>query len=91
MDFVHRVFGAGAHTAPRGPGVLVDLKAKYGPALSRAEAMGVRLESLRLQGERLVIEAIAPSRKARDTVLEEIDQLDPNHSDLDLEIRIGAT
>lgn len=90
MDFLHRLFGAGAHTAPHEQGFLPALKQKYEPALSLAEAMGTRFEALRVQGERLVIEAIAPSAGVRDTVLKEIERLDPNHTDLDIEIRVRA-
>jgi hypothetical protein len=90
MDFVHRFFGAGAHTAPHEQGFLSALKRKYRPALRFAEAMGMRFEALRVEGEKLVIEAIAPSAEVRDTVLKEIELLDLNHSDLAIEIRVAA-
>jgi hypothetical protein len=88
MDFLHRLFGSGAHTAPHDPGLLSALKQKYEPALSLAEAIGTPFESPRVEGERLVLEAIAPSAEVRDTVLKEIERLDPNHSDLDIKIRV---
>ena len=90
MDFLHSFFGAGAQTVPHEQGFLAAVKQKYEPALSLAEAMGTRFEALRVQGDRLVIKAIAPSAEVRDTFLKEIEWLDPNHPDLDIEIRVGA-
>ncbi len=90
MDWLHRFFGAGARTVPHEQGFLSALKQKYEPALSLAEAMGARFQAVRVQGERLVIEAIAPSTEVRDSFLKEIERLDQNHADVDIEIRVGA-
>jgi hypothetical protein len=88
MDFLHRLFGSGAHTAPH-PRV-EELRTKYSPLLNMIEERGGRLDELRMEGERLVLRATTRSASERDALRGEIDILDPNHSDLSADIRVGA-
>jgi hypothetical protein len=90
MDLVHRLFGGGAHTVPHDDDFIARLKKKYEPLLGRAEEMGTRLDAVRLEGERLVVEGVAPSAAVRDIILKGIESLDPNHSETSVRIRLGA-
>jgi hypothetical protein len=89
MDLLHRLFGGGAHTVPHGKDFLARLQRKYEPLLSSAVDMGARLDTVRLEGERLVVEGSAPSAAVRDTILRGIEALDPNHGETSVRIRVG--
>ena len=89
MDLLHRLFGGGAHTVPHDKDFLARLERKYEPLLGRAEELGTRLDLVRLEGERLVVEGIAPSAAVRDTILKGIEALDPNHCETSVRIRVG--
>jgi len=89
MDFIHRAFGGGAHTAPHE--TLAALEAKYRPVLELANQLGFRISSLRLEGERVIMEAAAPSPKASDAVLRELRLLDPNESEFRATITIAPS
>lgn len=88
MDALHRLFGSGAHTAPHPP--LDALAEKYRAVLELVGRLGGRVEELRLEGERLVLRATAPSPGAREAVLKQIERVDPAHSDLSSQVRIAA-
>ena len=90
MDLLHRLFGGGAHTVPHDEDFRARLASKYEPLLGRAENLGMRLDSVRLEGERLVVEGIAPSAAVRDSILRGIDALDPNHCETFVRIRVGS-
>ncbi len=89
MDFLHKAFGGGGHTAPHEQ--LGVLEQRYRPALKLAERQGVRIESLRMVGEKLAIEATAPTPAARTLFLAALDLLDPNRSDVAVKIAIAGT
>jgi hypothetical protein len=71
-------------------GFIGRLKKKYEPLLGRAEELGTRLEAVRLEGERLVVEGVAPTAAVRDTIMRGIESLDPNHCETSVRIRLGA-
>jgi hypothetical protein len=92
MDFIHRLFGSGAHTIPHpDPRRRLEvLKARYQPMFRLMDRQGVTFEEPYVEGERLVVRGEAPTAEARKAVLSLIDTLDANRSDLSVEITVRA-
>jgi len=88
MDFIHRAFGGGAHTAPHE--TLAALEQKYRPVLELAARLKLDILTLRLVGERVVLEATAPSPEAREEILRELELLDPNGEEFQAHITLAA-
>ncbi len=88
MDFIHRAFGGGAHTAPHE--TLAALEQKYRPVLERAARLELKIVTLRLEGERVVLEATAPSPEAKEALLQELELLDPNGEEFQAHIAVAA-
>lgn len=61
---------------------LEQLKQKYISALRVLERLGIRLQKLRLQDDKLFLHAEAPSQEAKNKFWDQVKLVDPNYSDL---------
>ena len=69
---------------------LEQLKAKYQPALAAMQQNGIQVLQLSMQGDKLFVQAYAPNEQAKNTVWDQIKQIDSGYSDLTCDIKIGA-
>ena len=67
-----------------------QLKGKYQSVLSLMQTERVRIENLNMQGDKLFIRGIAPSQDAKNRVWDQIKVVDPNYSDLIVDIQAPA-
>jgi LysM domain-containing protein len=80
-----------------GPGVaersgqdqLVQLRGKYDPAIRLMHTLGVQVQGVEMQGEKLLIRGQAPSDQAKNQVWDEIKRIDPSFHDLALDLRVS--
>jgi hypothetical protein len=68
---------------------LEELKAKYRPVLETIQQGGVRLSGLRLQDNKLLIEAVVPSQDVKNAVWNKIKEVDSTYSDLTCDLKVG--
>src|SRR6266849_3789802 len=67
-----------------------QMKMKYQSVLNFIQANGVQLQNLNMEGDKLLIRAIAPSADVKDRVWNQIKLVDPNFSDLIADIQAPA-
>ncbi len=96
MGLFDRMFGSGASaaakTAPNAEQKFTELKQKYQTVLNMIDQQHVQLLNLHVQDDKLVIRGVAPSEEANNAVWDQIKLIDPNYSDLavDLSVKEGA-
>ncbi len=64
------------------------LKAKYGTALQTISQLGVKLQNLHVQDDKLFIRGAAPSDEAKNKVWTEIKRIDPAYADLTCDLTV---
>jgi LysM repeat protein len=69
---------------------LEQLKLKYQPVLNFIQAQNVQLQNLNLQDNKLFIRGAAPSVDIKNKVWDQIKLVDPNFSDLIMDIQVPA-
>jgi hypothetical protein len=92
MDFIHRIFGHGAHTVDHSDrrARLEELSERYRPVLRLLAEEAVYREDARIEGERLVVRGRVRSEEARAAILRLADLLDENRRDLVVTITVEA-
>jgi nucleoid-associated protein YgaU len=68
---------------------LEQLKGKYGSVLRTIEQLGVRLQNVHIQDNKLFIRGEAPSQEAKNKVWDQIKLVDPSYSDLTADITVS--
>src|SRR5277367_3645465 len=67
-----------------------QLKLKYQSVLNFVQAQGVQLQNLNMEGDKLLIRAMAPSQDLKNRVWDQIKLVDPTYSDLIADIQAPA-
>lgn len=70
---------------------LEELKTKYAPALRKIEALGVRLQNVHVQDNKLFIKGAAPSEAAKGEVWTAIKSVDSAYGDLTADITVDPS
>lgn len=68
-----------------------DLKSKYQPVLRLIEQLGVRLQNLHLEGDKLFIRGAAPSQDIKNKIWDQIKLINPTYQDLTADITIDTS
>ena len=69
---------------------LEQLKTKYQSVLNFIKEQNVQLQNLNMDGDKLFIRALAPSQDVKNRVWDQIKLVDPNFSDLTVDIQAPA-
>jgi nucleoid-associated protein YgaU len=88
FDSFTQMFGTGAAAAKGNEDKFAQLKQKYQTVLNTLDQEGARLENLHVEGDKLVIRAVAPSEAAMNKAWDQIKLIDPNYQDLAADIRV---
>jgi nucleoid-associated protein YgaU len=67
-----------------------QLKAKYQSVLNFIQSQGVQLQNVNMEGDKLLIRAMAPSADLKNKVWDQIKLVDPSYSDLTADIQAPA-
>jgi nucleoid-associated protein YgaU len=67
-----------------------QLKMKYQSVLNFIQSQGVQLQNLNMEGDKLLIRALAPSADLKNRVWDQIKLVDPGYSDLIADIQAPA-
>src|SRR5215813_12513948 len=68
---------------------LGQLKQKYQPAMNLAKQLGVQLQNVNMDGDKLFIRGVAPSGDIKNKVWDQVKLIDPTYSDLILDISVS--
>ena len=68
---------------------LGQLKQKYQPAMNLAKQLGVQLQNVNMDGDKLFIRGVAPSGDIKNKVWDQIKLIDPTYSDLILDLSVS--
>lgn len=91
MGIFDKMFGRGADNAQKQPGadqMFNQLKQQYQTVLNAIEQQNVRLQNLHIEGDKLVIRGTAPSDQAKNAIWDQIKLVDPNASNLMVDINV---
>ena len=69
---------------------LEQLKSKYGTALRVLEQVGIRLQNLHIQDNKLFVRGEAPSQDAKNKFWDQVKLVDSSFSDLTADITVSA-
>src|SRR3569833_1068851 len=67
-----------------------ELTAKYKPALDAMAQQNNQVTSISLQGNKLYVEAYAPTQEAKNAAWDRIKAIDSSYADLPCEIKVGS-
>ena len=67
-----------------------DLKQKYNPVIEKGHDLGLRVENLQMDGEKLLIRGVVPSDYAKNQLWDEIKRVDSSVGDLTADINVRA-
>jgi LysM repeat protein len=70
---------------------LEQLKSKYAPALRVLEQVGIRLQNLHIQDNKLFVRGEAPSQEAKNKFWDQVKLVDPSYKDLTADITVSTT
>ncbi|MCI0661626.1 MAG: LysM peptidoglycan-binding domain-containing protein [Acidobacteria bacterium] len=70
-----------------------DLKSKYNPILQKGEEVGMTLQNIHLDGEKILIRGVVPSDFAKNQIWDAVKRIDPSVSDaiIDINVQHGLT
>ena len=88
MGLFDQMFGAGAAASVGNEGQFNQLKQKYQTVLNTLDQQGGRVQSLHVEGDKLVIVAVTPSEDAKNAVWDQIKLVDQNYGDLQADITV---
>jgi hypothetical protein len=66
-----------------------QLKQKYQAAMTLMQQLGVRLQNVNMQGDKLLVRGEAPSEQVKNKIWDQIKLIDPNFSDLICDISVS--
>lgn len=66
-----------------------QLKQKYQPVINLIHQLGVQLQHLHVQDNKLFIRGVAPSQEVKNRVWDQIKLVDPSYSDLTADITVS--
>ncbi len=69
---------------------LEQLKSKYATALRLLEQVGIRLQNLHMQDNKLFLRGEAPSQDAKNKFFNQVKLIDPSYADLTADITVSA-
>jgi nucleoid-associated protein YgaU len=69
---------------------LEELKQKYNPVLEKGQEVGLRLENLHVEGDKLLIRGVVPSEYGLNQLWDEIKRIDPSYSDLTADLKVNS-
>ena len=72
---------------------LDDLKSKYNAVLEKGNDVGLNVQNVNMEGDKLLIRGVVPSEYAKNQLWEVIKGIDPNVSDaiIDVNVQSGLT
>ncbi|MCW5981802.1 MAG: LysM peptidoglycan-binding domain-containing protein [Bryobacteraceae bacterium] len=70
---------------------LEQLKLKYQAALNLMPTLGVRLQNVHLENEKLFVRGAAPSQEVKNKVWDQIKLIDPKYADLTCDITVDPS
>ena len=72
---------------------LDELKSKYNAVLEKGEDVGLNVQNLNMEGDKLLIRGVVPSEHAKDQLWNAIKSVDANVSDaiIDVNVQSGLT
>jgi nucleoid-associated protein YgaU len=91
FDNFDKMFGTGAAAAKGKEDQFAQLKQKYQTVLNTLDQEGARLQNLHVEGDKLVIRAVAPSEEAKNRAWDQIKLVDPNYGDLSADITVDES
>ena len=65
-----------------------DLKQKYTPVFEKGHEIGLRVENLQMEGDKLLVRGVVPSDFAKSKLWDEIKRIDANVADLTADINV---
>jgi len=70
-----------------------DLKSKYNPILQKGEEVGMTVQNIHLDGEKILIRGVVPSDFAKNQIWDAVKRIDPSVSDaiIDINVQHGLT
>lgn len=69
---------------------LEELKSKYNSVLSKGNDVGMTVQNINMEGDKLLVRGVVPSDYAKNQLWEEIKQIDPNVSDASFDINVQS-
>ena len=90
MGLFDKMFGEGAAAAQRQPDSeqrFNELKGKYGSALNMLDELGVRLQNLHVQDNKLYVKGLAPSEDAINKFWDEIKSIDSAFEEITVDLK----
>lgn len=91
MGLFDKMFGDGAAAAQRQPDSeqrFNELKGKYGPALNMLDQLGVRLENLHVQDDKLYVKGVAPTDDAVNKFWDRVKSINPSFEDITVDLKV---
>ena len=67
-----------------------DLKQKYNPVLQKGNEVGLRVENLQMEGDKLLIRGVVPSDFAKNQLWDSIKRVNPGADDLTADINVRS-
>jgi len=70
-----------------------ELQSKYKPVLDKGHEIGMTVQNLNMEGDKLLIRGVVPSDYAKNEIWDAIKSVDPNVSDavIDVNVQSGLT
>lgn len=69
---------------------LEELKSKYNSVLSKGEDVGMTVQNMNMEGDKLLVRGVVPSDYAKNQLWEEIKKIDPNVADASFDINVQS-
>jgi nucleoid-associated protein YgaU len=94
MGLFDKMFGEGATAAQRQPDSeqrFNELKGKYGAALNMLDQLGVRLQNLHVQDDRLYVKGLAPSDDAINKFWDQLKAINPSLEDITVDLTVDPS
>src|SRR5215813_13755008 len=67
------------------------LKQKYQPVIDEAKRIGIHLQNVNMQGDKLFIRGEAPSPEIKNQIWDKINSIDSTYSDLTADVTINTS
>jgi nucleoid-associated protein YgaU len=67
---------------------LEELKSKYSSVLSKGDDLGMTVQNINMEGDKLLVRGVVPSDYAKNQLWEEIKKIDANVADASFDINV---